>query len=78
MNATWHLFCNEIRDEHNDLFKLIDYDDNKRKEKKISIYQYNAIQHNSFGIGFDSWLLGPGWLGAMLCEVAHFLAIEAD
>ena len=50
----------------------------KKKKEKISIYQYNTIQHNSFGIGFDSWLLGPRGLAAVFCEMAHFLAVVAD
>ena len=36
------------------------------------------MQHNSFGISFDSWLLDPGRLGAVFSEMAHFLAVIAD
>ena len=44
-------------------------------ELEISIYQ---IQHSSFGINIDFWLLGPSRLGAVLGVVAHFLAVIAD
>ena len=36
------------------------------------------MQHNSFGIGFDSWLLGPSGLGAVFGVMAHFLAVITD
>ena len=52
----------------------IDHGNTKKKRKNIDI----LMQHNSFGIGFDSWLLDPGRLGAMLSVVAHFLAVIAD
>ena len=44
------------------------------KLKNIDI----SMQHNSFGIGFDSWLLGPSGLGAVFGVMAHFLAVIAD
>ena len=36
------------------------------------------MQHNSFGISFDSRLFGPGGLAAIFCKMAHFLAVIAD
>ena len=36
------------------------------------------MQHNSFGIGFDPRLLGPGRLAAIFGVMAHFLAVITD